>query len=68
MIKKQVIVVAAILILAAIGFLIFYNMTGNAITGAATNPEIKSEYFRIDDFGSDENIEPIVEVISGRVP
>ncbi|MCK4997226.1 hypothetical protein KAS08_02885 [Candidatus Pacearchaeota archaeon] len=59
MVKKQVIIIAIILIVAALGFLFFSNMTGNVITGAALNPEIKTEYFRIDDFGMEINEEEV---------
>ena len=55
--KKQIIIVAVILAVAVLGFFIFSDVTGNVITGAVLNPEIKTESFRIDDFGMEINTE-----------
>ena len=59
MVKRQIIIIAVILAVAVLGFLIFSNMTGNVITGAVLNPDIKTEYFRIDDFGMEINTEGV---------
>ena len=56
MVKKRTLIIVGILIAATIGLLIFSFITGNVIS---ENPEqeMKEEYFRIDNFGSEINEE-----------
>jgi hypothetical protein len=53
--KKQIIIIAIVVVVVTLGLLLFSNMTGNVITGAAVNPEIKVKSFRISDFGMEVN-------------
>ena len=67
MVKRQIIIIAIILAIATLGFFFFSSITGNVITGAALNPEIKTEYFRINNFGMEVNESLDKKVIDSEV-
>lgn len=55
--KKQVLIIVAILVIVVLGFIFVTSMTGNVITGmVASGAVVENELFRIDDFGSGEEV------------
>jgi len=58
MINRNLMIAVAISVIVFMGFVFVTNMTGNVITGGVVAGEqiVEEEYFRIDDFGVEEDL------------